>query len=327
MADLTSDNSYLSDLTNLQMGVTSPSEMGRAINCTKVEGYVRAGIAPATREAYRADLTHYHAWGGTIPSSDAEVASYLAAHATSLAVATLTRRLAAISVAHGARGLPTPTSSPLVRATIRGIRRQHGTAQKQARALLREDLFIVLGAMGNGIKDARDRALLLIGFAGGFRRSELVGLDVRDIEYVPQGLIITLRRSKTDQEGHGRKVGVPLGRTRWCPVGALRHWLKTAGIGEGPIFRPINRHGLVCSSRLNGDAVCAVVRGKLQRAGYDHAGYSGHSLRAGLATSAAQAGVSSQKIRQTTGHASDAMLSRYIRDGELFIGNAAGTLL
>jgi integrase len=130
-----------------------------------------------------------------------------------------------------------------------------------------------------------------------------------------------------DQEGQGRKVGIPLGRTRWCPVAALRDWLTAAGIERGPIFRPINRHGRISAARLSGDAVCAIVRERLRRAGYEPAGYSGHSLRAGLATSAAQAGVSTLKIRQQTGHASDAMLARYIRDGELFSGNAAAALL
>ena len=128
---------------------------------------------------------------------------------------------------------------------MRGVRRERGSAQRQAKPLLREDLFAVLAAMGGGVKDARDRALLLLGFAGGFRRSELVGLDCADIEHVRQGIVITLRRSKTDQDGEGRKIGIPFGRTKWCPVTALDRWLEAAGIKDGAIFRRVDRHGHV----------------------------------------------------------------------------------
>ena len=127
-----------------------------------VRAYVEAGIAPATRRAYKADLEHFRAWGGEIPTTDLQLAAYLAEQATTLKVATLTRRLAAISIAHKAERLPSPVSSPIVRATMRGVRREHGTAQRQAAPLLREDLFVVLAAMGDRLKDRRDRALLLV---------------------------------------------------------------------------------------------------------------------------------------------------------------------
>ncbi|WP_436637648.1 site-specific integrase [Microbaculum sp. FT89] len=292
-----------------------------------VASYVRDSLAANTRRAYLSDLAHFEAWGGTIPAPDTMVADYLAQHCEALSVATLSRRLASIAKAHCARGLPSPTKSELVKATLRGIKRQKGTAQKEAKPLLRDDLFQVLAAMGNDAKSIRDRVLLLIGFAGGFRRSELVGLDVEDIEHVRQGIVVTLRRSKTDQLGQGRKIGIPLGRMRWCPVTALDEWLTRCGIETGPIFQRINRHGHIQMDRLSGEAVALVIRERLKAAGFDPTGYSGHSLRAGFATSAAQAGVSSWKIRAQTGHASDAMLARYIRDGELFSDNAAGALL
>jgi integrase len=214
-----------------------------------------------------------------------------------------------------------------VRSVIRGIKRKRGSAQRQAKALLRDDLFAVLDKIGSGPKDHRDRALLLIGFAGGFRRSELVGLDVADVEPVKQGLILNIRRSKTDQLGVGRKIGIPFGRSRHCPVQAVDAWLAAGEINEGPLFCPVNRHGVLTPSRLSGEAVSTILKHRLRGAGIDPAGYSGHSLRSGFATSAAQAGVSSWKIRQQTGHASDAMLARYIRDGELFVDNGAGALL
>jgi integrase len=303
-----------------------------AINCThglaeRVQGFVQAGIAPATRRAYRSDLDHFLAWGGTIPATEGQLAAYLAVHADTLKVATLVRRLAAISVAHEAQALPNPVRSALIRATMRGIRRERGTAQRQAKPLLREDLFAVLATMGDRVKDARDRALLLMGFAGGFRRSEIIAINCTDIERVRQGMVVTVRRSKTDQDGEGRKVGIPFGRTKWCPVLALDHWLDRAGISEDAIFRRVDRHGQVSVERLSSDAVCLVVRARTAAAGYEARLFSGHSLRSGLATSAAQAGVPTWRIRQQTGHASDVMLSRYIRDGELFAGNAAGTLL
>jgi integrase len=309
-----------------------PTRLACASACTallraEVEAYVRAGIASATKRAYRADLSHFEAWGGAIPATDALVATYLADHATVLKASTLTRRLAAISIAHDARDLPNPARTPLVRAAMRGIRRERGAAQHQAKPLLREDLFVVLGAMGHRLKDLRDRALLLVGFAGGLRRSELAAIDLIDFDRVREGTILTIRRSKTDQDGVGRKIGVPFGRTVHCPVRALENWLTAARIEVGPAFRPIDRHGRVSARQLSGEAVSLILRERTAAAGFDPTGYSAHSLRAGFATSATRAGVSTFKIRQQTGHASDAMLSRYIREGELFLGNAAGILL
>jgi integrase len=313
------------------LGHPTPMLVG-AGTCTEiilpeVEAYVQAGIASATKRAYRADLDHFRAWGGSLPTTDAQIANYLADHAAVLKVSTLTRRLAAISVAHKAKGFPNPVASPLVRAMMRGIRRAHGAAQHQAKPLLREDLFVVLGAMGDRLKDFRDRALMLIGFAGGLRRSELVAIDLVDFEQVREGIILTIRRSKTDQDGVGRKLGIPFGRTIHCPVSALEIWLNAAPTDSGPVFRPVDRHGRVSANRLSAEAVSLIVQDRMADAGFDPTGYSGHSLRAGFATSATRAGVSTIKIRQQTGHASDAMLSRYVRDGELFLGNAAGLLL
>ncbi len=303
-----------------------------ALNCTydltdDVLDLVANSISESTRRAHQSDLDHFMAWGGSVPASPQLVANYLAAHVETLAVATLVRRVATISKAHEAKGLENPCRTALVKAALRGIKRMRGTAQRQARPLLRDDLFAVLAATDDSPKGLRDRALLLVGFAGGFRRSELVGLDCGDVERVRQGLILTLRRSKTDQEGAGRKIGIPLGRSNWCPVAALEQWLEAAGIEDGPLFRRVDRHGHISTERLSPEAVCLVVRERVATIGLDPSAYSGHSLRAGFATSAAQAGVSTVKIRAQTGHASDAMLSRYVRDGEIFTGNAAGYLL
>lgn len=289
--------------------------------------YVRESLAENTRAAYISDLAHFENWGGTIPANDTMLASYLAAHADALAVTTLVRRLASISKAHDARSLPNPARSELVHATTRGIKRTRGCVQREAKPLLRDDLLLVLDAMGDDLKATRDRTLLLIGFAGALRRSELVGLDVADLERVRQGIVLHLRRSKTDQDGAGRKIGIPFGRTRWCPVAALDAWLAASEIAEGAIFRPVDRHSRVQAARLSGEAVSLVVRERVAAAGLDATKFSGHSLRSGLATSAAQAGVPTWRIRAQTRHASDAMLARYIRDGEMFTDNAAGALL
>jgi len=291
-----------------------------------VSDYIRESLAENTRVAYLSDLAHFEGWGGRIPATPETIAEYLVAHADVLSVATLNRRMAALAKVHRSSGFSNPTSVEVVKATVRGLKRIKGTAQHQAKPLIKEDLFLVLEFTGTRLKDIRDRALLLIGFAGGFRRSELIGLDCNDIIPVRQGLEVTLRRSKTDQSGAGRKIGIPHGRSRWCPVAALEQWLASSGITEGAMFRPVDRHHRLGPNRLSGEAVCLVVRERVLAAGIDPGNYSGHSLRAGLATSAAQAGVSSWKIRQQTGHASDAMLARYIRDGELFSGNAAAAL-
>ena len=177
------DATALAHPTHMLVGAGTCKETLRP----EVEAYVQASIASATKRAYRADLDHFRAWGGSLPATDAQITNYLADHAEVLKVSTLTRRLAAISVAHEAKGLQNPVASPLVRATMRGIRRAHGAVQHQAKPLLREDLFVVLGAMGDRLKDRRDRALLLIGFAGGLRRSELAAIDLVDFEQVREG--------------------------------------------------------------------------------------------------------------------------------------------
>ncbi|WP_233352180.1 site-specific integrase [Pseudogemmobacter humi] len=284
-------------------------------------------IAPNTERAYHSDLRHFRDWGGVLPAPPAMICAYVGDHAGHLAVATILRRIATLSKAHSAARLPNPCQTEIVRTTLRGLKRKHRAAQKQAKPLLRDDLFLVLDRIGDGLRDRRDRALLLLGFAGGFRRSELVTLERGDMEITRQGLIATIRRSKTDQDGAGRRIGIPHGRTRHCPVVAVEAWLTVSGIDAGPLFRPITRHGHVVPEALTGDAVSALLRERLDAAGIDPKGYSGHSLRAGFATSAAQAGVSTLKIRAQTGHASDAMLARYVREGELFTGNAAGALL
>ncbi len=288
--------------------------------------YLQAALAKNTQRAYYSDLSHFQKWGGTFPAQSEQVALYLAYFAGKLAPTTLCRRLVAVGKAHTTQGFPNPCTTTVVKAMLRGIRRVHGSAQKQVTPAIKEDLMEMVAGL-TGLKGIRDRALLLIGFAGAFRRSELISLNIEDLEFHSQGVIVYLRYSKTDQEGTGRKVGIPHARGAICPVAALKEWLEASKIDSGRIFRSISRHGRIVGETLSPHAVSLIVKERAKAVGLDPTKYSGHSLRAGLVTSAAKAGVSSWKIRQQTGHKSDAMLVRYIRDSQIFVDNAAGAIL
>lgn len=286
-----------------------------------------ANISDATKRAYKLDMKHFMSWGGCVPCAPEQVALYLSAYADVLSVSTLGRRVSSIRMAHLSIGLLSPTDHPLVRATLRGIRRTKGRFQRRAAALSVRELQRMLSTQSDGLLDVRDRALILIGFAGALRRSELVALDLEDVSKVERGLLVRIRRGKTDQEGIGREIAIPFGRTQYCPVDALNNWIDRSKIHNGPLFRPISRHSQIKGARLSSHAVGSVIKKLAFKAGMDFSIFSGHSLRAGLATSAASAGVSSWKIKAQTGHRSDSMLSRYIRHTDLFVDNAAAAIL
>lgn len=307
--------------------VSQPSAQNPAIlDNEAVHHYLNASISANTWRAYRDDLLHFQSWGGTLPAAPEQVASYLAHFAPIHAVATLMRRLTSLSKLHNAQQWDNPVSAALVRSTLQGIRNTHGIKQRQVAPAIKEDILAMVKNL-QGTKGIRDKALLLIGFAGAFRRSELASLQCSDVEHVQQGILIHLRRSKTDQAGQGRKIAIPYARGAVCPVIALREWLHLSSITEGSIFRSINRHGLIGERMITPQSIALVIKERAKAAGLDSTNYSGHSLRAGLVTSAAQAGISSWKIRQQTGHKSDAMLQRYIRDANIFTDNAAGGVL
>lgn len=317
-------------IANLQLSTPISDDLavvGRSIQGLPegVSEYVQAALADNTRKAYRGDLQDFMQWGGSIPCSPELLAAYIAARAGAHCPQTITRRVVGISRAHTSQGLPDPAKSDLVRVVLRGVRRAHGKAQRQAKPILREDLLAMLPHM-QGTKGLRDRVLLLIGFAGAFRRSELVALNVEDIEIVSEGLIVHLRKSKNDQEAEGRKIGIPWGRSLACPVKALRAWLDHARIESGPILPYVNKGGLITRQRITPQAVNLIVKRYAEAIGINPDTVSGHSLRAGLATSAAKAGIPTLKIMQQTGHRSEAMLARYVRDADLFTNNAAGVL-
>lgn len=292
----------------------------------QVMKYLSASYADSTRDAYRSDVDHFIKWGGHLPSTARQVAEYLAAHGGKLANSTLARRLVAINLAHRALRKMSPTTDQLVRATLKGIFRKHRSIQRQVAPLLKDQIVRMVRGL-RGVIGVRDSALLLVGFAGAFRRSELVRIEVSDLDFVKQGVVIKLRYSKTDQEGKGRNVAIPYAKGAVCPVLALHRWIRVSGIQEGKVFRAVNRHGTISMVGMRPNIVGRVVKQRAAAVGLDPSQYAGHSLRAGLVTSAAKAGVSSWKIRQQTGHKSDAMVNRYIRDDQMFVDNAAARIL
>lgn len=288
--------------------------------------YVSAAIADNTRRAYQQDLKDFLAWGGVVPCSPESLAAYIADRAQTASVHTITRRIVGIGRAHVSQGIADPSKSDLVRTVLRGVRRVKGTQQRQVSPLLKSDVLGMVDGL-DGVRGVRDRALILLGFAAALRRSELAALDTADLEFVREGLVVHLRRSKTDQEGQGRKIGIPWGRTSACPVKAVETWLQVAAIESGPVFRQVNRGGKVSCHQLHGQSVALILKGHAKAVGLNPANISGHSLRSGLVTSAVQAGVAVHKIQQQTGHRSVEMLARYIRDAGLFENNASGGVL
>lgn len=293
--------------------------------------FARDAKAYNTLRAYASDWRDFTDWcqwhrREPLPASPETVALYLTHLARAMKPSTIQRRISSISQAHAAAGFDeSPTRTAIVRAVWQGIRRSKGVAQVGKTPVLTPDLREMIAHLPGGkLLSLRDRALLLIGFAGAMRRSELVGLDVEDVAETAEGLVVTIRRSKTDQEGAGRKVGIPYGsKLATCPVRAVREWKAASGLSSGPLFRPVNRHGRVLDSRLGDRSVALVVKRAIGAAGREPEGFAGHSLRAGLATAAAMAGVSERAIQEQTGHKSLPMLRKYIRDGSLFRENAA----
>ena len=284
-----------------------------------VAGYVEAAQSASTTRSYSQDVRHFRANGGKIPATPEMVADYISRFAGLLAIATLQHRLIAIHRAHSDKGLTSPVSDKLVKRTMQGIRRTFGVSQRRVQALVKDDLLeiLVLVAKQKPLKAARDKAILLIGFAGAFRRSELVALTVEDITPHAHGIELLIRRSKTDQESEGRTVFVPLAKSQErCPVIALRAWLELAEIGAGPLFRPVSRHDLLASAKaLTPQSVALVVKAAMKHAkGVDAASaVSAHSLRAGFVTEAAMVGMQPSVIMGQTGHKSLEMVFRYVR--------------
>ena len=302
----------------------------------KANDLIRAAKAPSTRKAYQSDFRIYDSWCtdhglASLPSAPETIALYIASCVVArLAPATIARRLASISKAHQAAGFensPASTEHFVVGEVLKGARRTLGVAQKSKDPLLLNDIRRLLDSCPKNLLGLRDRALILTGFAGAFRRSELCAMAVCDLSFSDSGLVIKVPRSKADQEQAGDKVAIPFGgHEETCPIKALREWLAAANVTSGAVFRAVNRHNKVAANGLHRDSIAEILKTAATRAGINATNIAGHSVRAGMATQAALNGSSESAIAKTTRHRSRRVLRRYIRPGELFRENAAASL-
>ena len=286
-----------------------------------------------TLRAYKSDFSDFSLFcvkNGfkSLPSDPKIVSLYLTYLSSKDAkMSTLKRRLVSIGVIHKLKGHYLDTKHPSIIENIMGIKRRKGNIQIAKKPLLinhlKELINVIDKQKKEEIKKFRDRSIILIGFSGGFRRNEIVSLDYEDLDFVTEGLKINLRRSKTDQFGEGFKKALPyFDNNQYCPVVSLRKWLEVSKIASGPVFRRFTKGSKLSNSRLTDQTVALLIKEYLQLAGIDSKNYSGHSLRSGFATSAAESGVEERNIMAMTGHKSTEMVRRYIKEANLFKNNA-----
>ena len=242
-------------------------------------------------------------------------------------MSTLKRRLVSIGVIHKIRGYYLDTKNPSIIENIMGIKRRKGSIQKSKKPILINTLRNIINVIDQqkkeDIKKLRDRSIILIGFSGGFRRNEIVSLNYDDLDFVPEGLKISIKRSKTDQFGEGAIKALPyFDSTQYCPVVSLKKWIEISNINSGSLFRRFSKGSKLTENRLTDQTVALLIKEYLLLAGIDSKNYSGHSLRSGFATSAAESGVEERSIMAMTGHKSTEMVRRYIKEVNLFKNNA-----
>jgi len=294
---------------------------------------LQSSKANNTLRAYKSDFNDFIffcAKNGlkSLPSDPKIVSLYLTYLSSKDAkMSTLKRRLVSIGVIHKLKGHYLDTKHPSIIENIMGIKRRKGSIQLSKKPLLINHLKELINAIDKQkkekIKKFRDRSIILIGFSGGFRRNEIVSLDYEDLDFVTEGLKINLRRSKTDQFGEGFKKALPyFDNSQYCPVVSLKKWLEVSKIISGPVFRRFTKGSRLSNDRLTDQTVALLIKEYLKLAGIDSKNYSGHSLRSGFATSAAESGVEERNIMAMTGHKSTEMVRRYIKEVNLFKNNA-----
>jgi integrase len=283
------------------------------------ERYRRSLRSEATERAYQSDLKHFTEWCGSVqrpalPAAEETIELYVTAHSADLKVSTLKRRLAAIASEHRANGYPSPVGEG-VRDVMFGVTRHRGSRVDCKAALTPDQLREISKAMPATNIGIRDRAIMVLGFHSGCRRSELAALELADVDFVNgHGLILRIRQSKTDQVGAGQEVGLFASQNaETCPVRTLRAWLKVRGKGAGPLFRHVHQTGAVQPKGLTGQMIALIVRAAVKLIGLDPKDYAGHSLRAGMITAAHAAGASDTAIMQRSRHRDVRTLARYIR--------------
>ena len=286
-----------------------------------------------TVRAYKSDFNDFGifcAQNGfkSLPSDPKIVSLYLTHLSTKDAkISTLKRRLVSIGVIHKLKGHYLDTKHPSIIENIMGIKRRKGSFQKAKKPILINSLKLIINAIDQQnkqeIKKFRDRSIILIGFSGGFRRNEIVSLNYDDLDFVPEGLKINIKRSKTDQFGEGFTKALPyFDSSQYCPVISLKNWLDISKITSGPVFRRFLKGSKLSENRLTDQTVAILIKEYLNLAGINSKNYSGHSLRSGFATSAAELGVEERNIMAMTGHKSTEMVRRYIKEANLFKNNA-----
>jgi site-specific recombinase XerD len=285
-----------------------------------------------TTRAYKSDFNDFELFCvkngfNSLPSEPKIISLYLTHLSTKdLKVSTLKRRLVSIGVIHKLKGHYLDTKHPAIIENLMGIKRRKGSVQKGKKPILISNLKAIINVIDeqkNEIKKLRDRSIILIGFSGGFRRNEIVSLDFEDLDFVNEGLKITVRKSKTDQFGEGSLKALPyFDNLQYCPVASLKNWIKLSKINSGPLFRRFSKGLKLSEKRLTDQTVALLIKEYLNLAGIDSKNYSGHSLRSGFATSAAEAGVEERSIMAMTGHKSTEMVRRYIKESNLFKNNA-----
>ena len=310
---------------NLPVANTAGDEL-----TTRAIAFARAARSPNTERAYRADWADWSAWCDAhqvvaLPATPATVGLYLTDRSATHKVSSLRRRLGAIAVAHRLAGHHLDTRHPAIAEVLAGIRRTVGARQEPKRAILTDDLKTILRKIPETLLGVRDRAILLIGFAGAFRRSELVALDFSDLAFSSRGVAVTVRQSKTDQVGEGEVVGIPRSKKSTCPVAALEAWLLRAGISDGPVFRSIHV-GDIVGGRLDGKDVNRTVKRAAERAGLDPASFGAHSLRSGFCTASAEGGADLALIMRQSRHRSVDVARKYVQAGQLFNNPASKAL-
>jgi site-specific recombinase XerD len=298
---------------------------------------LQSSKANNTIRAYKSDFHDFELFciqNGfkSLPTEPKIISLYLTSLSSKdIKMSTLKRRLVSIGVIHKLKGHYLDTKHPLIIENIMGIKRRKGSAQNGKKPLLINNLKALIKAINrsnsNPIIKFRDRTIVLIGFSGGFRRNEIVSLNYDDIEFVNEGMKINLRRSKTDQYGEGFLKGVPyFDNPVYCPVISMQNWLKISEINSGPLFRRFSKGAKLTEMRLTDQTVALIIKKYLQLAGIDSKNYSGHSLRSGFATSAAEAGAEERSIMAMTGHKSTEMVRRYIKEANVFKNNALNNI-
>ena len=296
--------------------------------------------ASKSRNTIRAYKSDFHDFGlfcakngfKSLPTNPKTVSLYLSyLSRNDIKISTIKRRLVSVGVVHKLKGHYLDTKHPSIVENLMGIKRRKGIKQKGKKPLLINDLKNIIKVIDqenkHEIKIARDRTIILLGFGGGFRRHELISLDFEDLDFVNEGLKINIKKSKTDQFGEGSIKALPyFDDHRYCPVRSIQQWLKISNIKTGPLFRKFHKGMKLSKIRLSDQSVALLVKEYLSKTGVDNTNYSGHSLRSGFATSAAEAGAEERSIMAMTGHKSTEMVRRYIKEANLFKNNALNKL-